>query len=159
MARGRPGKKDEICKHKADIEKWAAEGLTMGQIAKKLGVSESTLYKYKAELPELSETVKKGRREAVAELENMAFKAAKGYTLTVTKHQKVKRIEYEDGKKKLEKEEMVEYEEEVYFPPNPAFNLFLLKNWGKYSNEPETVKLRKKEVELRKKQIEEGSWS
>lgn len=54
MARGRPGKKDEICKHKADIEKWAAEGLTMGQIAKKLGVSESTLYKYKAELPELS---------------------------------------------------------------------------------------------------------
>ena len=120
MARGRPGKKDEICKHKADIEKWAAEGLTMGQIAKKLGVSESTLYKYKAELPELSETVKKGRREAVAELENMAFKAAKGYTITVTKHQKVKRIEYEDGKKKLEKEEMVEYEEEVYFPPNPA---------------------------------------
>ena len=52
MARGRPGKKDEICNHKADIEKWAAEGLTMGQIAKKLGVSESTLYKYKAELPE-----------------------------------------------------------------------------------------------------------
>lgn len=131
----------------------------MGQIAKKLGVSESTLYKYKAELPELSETVKKGRREAVAELENMAFKAAKGYTITVIKHQKVKRIEYEDGKKKLEKEEMVEYEEEVYVPPNPAFNLFLLKNWGKYSNEPETVKLRKKEVELRKKQIEEGRWS
>ena len=64
MARGRPGKKDEICNHKADIEKWAAEGLTMGQIAKKLGVSESTLYKYKAELPELSETVKKGRNRA-----------------------------------------------------------------------------------------------
>lgn len=59
MARGRPGKKDEICKHKADIEKWAAEGLTMGQIAKKLGVSESTLYKYKAELPELENMLNK----------------------------------------------------------------------------------------------------
>lgn len=115
MARGRPGKKDEICKHKADIEKWAAEGLTMGQIAKKLGVSESTLYKYKAELPELSETVKKGRREAVAELENMAFKAAKGYTIKVIKHQKVKRIEYEDGKRNLRKKKWLSMKKKSTF--------------------------------------------
>ena len=36
--------------------------------------------------------------------------------------------------------------------------IFLLKNWGRYMNEPVALDLRKKEIELKEKQIEANAW-
>jgi hypothetical protein len=76
----------------------------------------------------------------------------------VKKHVKLKRIEYENGKKLSEYEEMVEYEEEVYYPPDTTAGIFLLKNWGNYMNEPRAMEIRKQELELREKQMKANNW-
>lgn len=59
---------------------------------------------------------------------------------------------------KKEWEEMVEYNEVRYFPPDTTASIFLLKNWAGYMNEPATIKLREKEVLLKEKQIEYNNW-
>ena len=149
--------KKEIIESNLDkIEKWTAKGLTMKQIAKNLGISDRTLYRYKTDSDSrLSQSIKNGRAVAVEELENTMFTSATGYERKVKKYAKCKRVEYEDGRKSLEYEEMVEYEETVYYPPDTTASIFLLKNWGGYMNEPKMLELRKKELELREKKLEE----
>lgn len=141
------------------IEKWAAEGKTMKEIAQKLGVSERTLYKYKSQDAKIKQTVKKGRGLCVESIENTMYRSAKGFTQKVKKYEKVKRCKYKDGKKLEEWEEMVEYEEEVYIPPNITAGIFLLKNWGGYVNEPRILEIRQQELEIQKKKAEDAGWS
>lgn len=154
----RESKKQTILDNLDNIEKWTAEGLTLRQIAKNLGVAESTLYKYKSGSTEIKESIKNGRQDCVKVLENTMFTSATGYTRKVKKYQKVKRTLYENGKKSEEWEEMVEYEEEQYYPPDNTAGIFLLKNWGRYSNEPLNINIRQKELELKEKQLDANSW-
>lgn len=154
----RETKKQLILDNLDNIEKWTAEGLTLRQIAKNLGVAESTLYKYKSGSTEIKESIKNGRQDCVKVLENTMFTSATGYTRKVKKYQKVKRTLYENGKKSEEWEEMVEYEEEQFFPPDNTAGIFLLKNWGRYSNEPLNINIRQKELELKEKQLDANSW-
>lgn len=154
----RETKKQLILDNLDNIEKWTAEGLTLRQIAKNLGVAESTLYKYKSGSTEIKESIKNGRQDCVKVLENTMFTSAVGYTRKVKKYQKVKRELYENGKKSETWEEMVEYEEEVFYPPDNTAGIFLLKNWGRYSNEPLNINIRQKELELKKQQLDANSW-
>lgn len=154
----RENKKQVILDNLDKIKEWAANGLTIAQIAKNLGMARSTLNKYKSLLPVIEDTVKKARIDAVETLENTMFTSAVGYTRKVKKYQKVKRELYENGKKSETWEEMVEYEEEVYYPPDNTAGIFLLKNWGRYSNEPLNIKIRQKELELKEKQLDANSW-
>lgn len=138
-----------------NIEKWTSSGLTIKQIAANLGISDRTLYRHKlSDDSRLSQSIKNGRQVAVETLENSMFNSACGYERKVKKYQKVKRCVYEDGKKAEEWEEMVEYEEVQYYPPDTTAGIFLLKNWGNYMNEPRAMEYRKREVELKEKQ----SW-
>jgi IS30 family transposase len=158
MARPHSAKKiieDNIDK----IKNWSASGLTMKEIAGNLGISDRTLYEYQSKMPQLSQSIKKGRHTAIETLENTMFKCANGYTQTVKKYEKVKRCTYENGKKANEWEEMVEYEEEVYFKPDITAGIFLLKNWANYMNEPRALELRKEEIELQRQKIENSEWS
>jgi AraC-like DNA-binding protein len=142
-----------------NIEKWTSDGLTIKQIAKNLGISDRTLYRHKTDSDSrLSQSIKNGRSVAVEELENTMFNSACGFERKVKKYAKVKRCDYENGKKLREWEEMIEYEESVYYPPDTTAGIFLLKNWGNYMNEPVSLKLRKEEVELKKKQVENNVW-
>lgn len=142
-----------------NIEKWTSDGLTIKQIAKNLGISDRTLYRHKTDSDSrLSQSIKNGRSVAVEELENTMFNTAKGYERVVKKYAKVKRCEYENGKKAQEWEEMVEYEETVYYPPDTTAGIFLLKNWGNYMNEPRAMEFRKKELELKEKQVDATVW-
>lgn len=142
-----------------NIEQWLKDGLTFEQVAKNLGISSRTLAR-RRDLPNsrLGQIIKNSRKVAVLELENSMYESALGFERTVKKCQKVKRCIYENGKKAEEWEEMVEYEETVYFPPDTTAAIFLLKNWGKYMNEPVALELRKKELELKEKQIEANAW-
>ena len=143
-----------------NIERWLRDGLTQEQVAENLGISPRTFYRRrdKKDSP-LGQIVKKSRQAAVLTLENVMYKSACGYEQTVKKYQKLKRCTYnENGKKENEWEEMVEYEDTIFFPPDMTAAIFLLKNWGRYMNEPVALDLRKKELELKEKQIKENIW-
>ncbi len=155
---GRPSKKDIVLKNLDKIEQWSSEGLFLHEIADKLGVSASTLQKYKSGSKEIEDSIAKGRKPAVKNMEAIAYKSACGSERIVTRHTKIKKIEYwENGKKKKEWEEIAEYEELEITEPNMAALIFLLKNWAKYANEPQIIGLRKKEYELKKQQAD-SEW-
>lgn len=161
MAALNNSKRDVVVKNMDKIKEWIGEGVAMGTIAKAIGVSKTTLYKHIADLDSgltSLDAVKKYREPAVDKIENTMYMTACGYERTVKKYAKVKRTEYENGKKSLEYEEMVEYEETQYYPPDTTAGIFLLKNWAAYMNEPATVDLRKKELELKEKQVEANNW-
>ena len=155
----RPDVKQLIEDNLENIEQWTRDGLTMKQIASNLGISDRTLYRYKSDSDsQLSQTIKNGRQVAVEQLENTMFKSACGFERTVKKCAKVKRCIYENGKKADEWEEMVEYEETVYYPPDTTAGIFLLKNWANYMNEPRAMEFRAKELELKEKQVDATVW-
>lgn len=154
----RPSAKNIIKDNMKRIEKWVASGLSMKEIAHNLGISERTLYKYKANDPQFMQTVKNARQVAVETLENTMFKSATGFMQTLKKYEKVKRCTYKDGKKLKEWEEIVELEVEEYFKPDITAGIFLLKNWGNYVNEPRVLEIRQQELELQKKKLEDSEW-
>lgn len=142
-----------------NIAEWLKNGLTLSQVAGNLGISYKTL-KRRRDIPgsPLGAIIKNSRAAAVLTLENTMYESACGFTRTVKKYQKIKRCTYENGKKAEEWEEMVEYEEEIYYPPDTTASIFLLKNWAKYMNEPAALEIRRKELELKEKQIEAQAW-
>ena len=129
---GRPSAKKIIKDNLDKIEQWVAAGLSMKEVAQNLGIAERTLYKYKS-----------GDKE---------------FMQTVHKHEKLKRCTYKDGKKLKEWEEVVEYDEEVYFKPDMTAAIFLLKNWSNYLDNPKLMELRKEEIEIQKKKLENSEW-
>lgn len=158
--RGRKSIYDEKIKSRfKDISKWINKGETEKSIAKKLGVSYSTFNKYKTEKKEFSELLKESRVNCVKTIENTCFIAACGFTKTVKKAMKVKTVDYKDGKRVQEREEVVTYDEETYYPPNATLAIYLLKHWGKgYTNDPESLKLKRKEFEHKKDMDKNNLW-
>lgn len=145
----------------AEIAEWVKKGATERCMAKMLGVSVSTFEKHKSEFPEFSDLLKKNRMAAVDDIENSMYQSACGVLREVRKAQKTRHIEYENGKKVREWEEMTPYTEEVYVPPNPTAAIYLLKHWGKergYTNDPLTLDLKKEELELKKEIAENNNW-
>lgn len=61
------------------IEAWARNGLTDEQIAKNLGISKDTFYKYKREYIDFSDSLKRGKEVVDIEVENALLKRALGY--------------------------------------------------------------------------------
>jgi len=62
------------------LQGWARSGLTEEQIARKMGVSRSTLNDWKPKYPDISDTLKKGKDAVDFEVENNLLKRARGYT-------------------------------------------------------------------------------
>ena len=155
-------KKDIVLEHMDKIKEWISQGMSMATIAKAIGVSKTTLYKHITDSEQglySLDAIKKYREPLVEELENTMYKSACGYERKVKKCAKVKRCMYnEHGRKAEEWEEMVEYEETVYFPPDTTAGIFLLKNWGNYMNEPRAMEFRAKELELKEKQVDATTW-
>lgn len=61
------------------VEAWARNGLTDEQIAKNLGISKDTFYKYKKEHTDFSDSLKRGKEVIDIEVENALLKRALGY--------------------------------------------------------------------------------
>ena len=139
---------EEMLAHLDDIEKWARDGATEGQIAEQFGICRQTFSKYKNQNDEIFNAIKKGRVVFVEDLKSALVKKAKGFT-------------YEE--KKIVKENGVVVREEIYkrasLPDVAALNL-LLKNYDRenWSNDPAVLELRKKELELKEKQFENNEW-
>ena len=135
------------------ITKMASDGLTQNQIADALGVNFRTLQRYIEQEDELRKAINSGREVAIKEVENAMFNSAIGGKVTIKKGMKVKKVIYENGRKKGEVETVEPYDEEVYVKPDTQAGIFLLKNWAKdrYSQDPIMHDLKRREVELKEK--------
>lgn len=146
--KGRPNKYKTHVEPYLDKIKEMALTMTEKQIAKTLGVGYSSFREYKRQYPALTSTLKKGRQELVMELRSVLIQRAKGF------HYEEKKIIEEHG-------EVVREERTVKksLPDVAALNL-LLKNYDKenWANDPQMLDIRKKELELRERQIENNEW-
>lgn len=98
------------------LEDWARQGLFDAQIAKNMGISEATLYRYKANHPEIKEALRKGKEVVDIEVENAMLKRALGYTITINE-QKVDKDGYVHDLKR-----------DVHIPGDVTAQIFWLKN-------------------------------
>ena len=110
------------------LEGWARDGLTDEQIAEKMGIGTTTLYRWKDEYREIRESLKKGKEVVDRLVENALLKKATGEVRTLRKPIKVKEVLYENGKRLAERERIEYAEEEVYIPPDTTAQIFWLKN-------------------------------
>lgn len=108
------------------LEGWARDGLTDEQIAKNMGISAATLYNWKRDYLEISDTLKRGKEVVDFEVENALLKKALGYK---TKEMKLTR----DG-------QLIEMEREV--SGDVTAQIFWLKNRkpDKWRDKPEEEK-------------------
>ncbi len=109
---------------------WAREGMSLGQIAKRCGVSEQTLNRWQKESPQIAQAIAQTRELADRLLEDALYERAKGYTVVVEKQVKCKQIDYDPdtGKKLREWEQIVPIKEQVHVAGNMTAMQFWLKN-------------------------------
>lgn len=149
-----------------------AKTMTEKQMAEYFGVAySSTWHEYKKKYPEFVEAIKKGRRCLVSDLRGALIKKALGYEYTETK-QVVESVRWDEDMyqalidagftpEQISGSRMVRTETSFkkMAPDVAAINLALKnydpKNWA---NDPQMLELRKKELELKKKQIENSQW-
>lgn len=155
----------------ADVQKWAANGASETQIAKNLGISHTAWSRYKQNHRELVESIKRGRQDTVKELRSALIKKALGYEYeevkTVTTQIELpewladEMVEHGIDLEKVQKVKQVRKEVTTKRSTEDvaAINL-ALKNYDKdnWANDPQMLKIRREELELKKKMYEEGNW-
>jgi transposase len=107
---------------------WARDGLSDEQLARKIGISTSTLYEWKKRHQEISEALSRGKEPVDVEVENALHKLALGYTVPVRKTFKVKRVFFDDKGRRCEAEELAVGYDEVHVPANVNAQKFWLAN-------------------------------
>lgn len=170
---GRPNKFDSDVRPRfAEIENWLKIGITDKELAENLGINKGTICEYKKRFPEFAELLKTGRRQPVQDIKAALFKRATGFTYS----EKKTIIEYEEwkpeikdalaqigvdvdalGQRKLVRVEIME----KAALPDPASAMILLKHWDKeneWTQDPQMLELKKKELELKEKKLESEDW-
>lgn len=108
----------------------AARGLELGEIAKEIGVSASTLREWRKNHPAISAALSRGRAHARGIAENSLFKRANGYTIDLKKPIKVRVVDYDPQtqRKIREREEVQEAVEQHHIPADTQALIFYLTN-------------------------------
>lgn len=150
VKKGRPNKYLENVKPRFDeILEWLQIGATEKEIAENLGVNQKVFCGYKKTYPELNDLIKKGRKQPVQAIKAALYKKAVGFVYIETKL-----IEDDEG----------HWKKETYTKqslPDPTAAMMLLKHWDheqEWSSDPATLKLKKKELELKEKKLESENW-
>lgn len=150
--RGRKSVYDTLIKPRFDeVLEWLRNGATDRQIYENLGIKKDAFYKYKREKSEFSEILQKGRQSLVVQLRGALVKKALGF-------------QYSEIKKytKIENGKSVQYIEETKknaLPDVAAINL-CLKNYDpdNWANDPQQLRLKEKELQLRREIAEKDEW-
>lgn len=110
----------DILPRLSDVKQWIAEGDSVRELCKKLGISPDTWYRYCKEHETLSELVTLGRSLLVEDVEKSLFRLCVGY-----EYEELKTIVEEDknGKKRTRLEKIKRYQ-----PPSAAAISFFLRN-------------------------------
>lgn len=137
----------------SDILDWLKNGATEKQIADNLDIGYSTFNRHKAEKKELREVLKKGRESLVLQLRGALVKKGLGFNYVETTEIKERD---ENGEMKI-----VRIETKMkYAPPDVAALNLCLKNYDgdNWANDPQALKLKEKELELRREIAERDTW-
>lgn len=136
----------------SDILEWLKNGATEKQIADNLGVAYSTFNKYKAENADFSEFLKNGRKTLVLQLRGALVKKALGFEYT-----EIKKYSKRDQDGNVS--QYVEETTKTALPDVAALNL-CLKNYDPddWANDPQALRLKEKELELRREIAEKDNW-
>ena len=102
------------------VEGWARDGLTDEQIARNMGIRQSTFYEWQNRFPEISDALKRGKAPVDVEVENALLKSALGFEYEET----ITEIEELPGGKQKKQIRKVK----KYAPPNSTAQIFWLKN-------------------------------
>lgn len=153
----RPGQTDvyqtHVEPHLEEIKEWY-QTLTLQQIAKKLGISKSTLCKYRNEHPELDKALTIARDKLVEELRASIKKRAKGYNWTEVTQEKV--LNEETGEMVVVKEKTTT----KHVPADLGSAHLLLKNldptW--HDADKTTIKQREKELRIKQQKADAAEW-
>jgi len=108
------------------VERLAARGLTIVQLATSLGWSESTMHEKKNDHPELMESIRKGQQKGIETVSNALYKRAKGFTYKEV-HEEVRLDEKGIGKKDKQKK-VVKKVVKKHAIPDTTAQIFYLKN-------------------------------
>lgn len=159
---GRPNKYESNVKPRFDeIEQWIKEGITEAVIAENLGVNPRVFCRYKQQYSELSDLIKKARRKPVEQIKSALFKKAIGFTYTEKKVIS-KQVILKDGSGAELPAEVIQTEEYTKQSlPDPTAAMMLLKHWDtdqEWTSDPASLKLKKEELELKKKHMESEEW-
>lgn len=126
--------------------------MTVRQIAAKLGISKTTLYKYANEYEELAAALKGGKDGLVDELKNVLRKRAFGFS-----YDEVTVRETDSDKNGYER---VTTTVTRYVPPDLGSIHLLLKNldpdW--HNDDAATLDLKRRELEIKEKRAAEENW-
>lgn len=141
--------------HLDKITKWT-EDLTDEQIAARLKISRKSFIEYKKQHPELVEALEKGKKRLVVELKDTLKKKAKGFYYEEVKTVKIHNPDSEAETEWIEKIEI----NRKYAQPDTGAAHLLLKNldpeWR--NDDAETMKLKRKTVELQQQKLEQDNW-
>ena len=151
---GRPSAYETIIEPRLkEVQKWAEEGATDKDIARALGLNPGSFSRIKSQNSGFRDFLKKAHEIPVKEIKRALYKRAIGYsyeeTSTVTEEESgvVTKVKTTKSTK--------------YMAPDPASAMILLKHWDKeneWTNDPATLKLKKKELAMREKQLDKGEW-
>ena len=126
--------------------------MTVRQIAAKLGVSKTTLYKYAKAHPELAAALDNGKEGLVDDLKSALKKRALGYT-----YEEITTKETESDRNGYE---VVTTTKRLHLPPDPASIHMLLKNldadW--HNDDAATLRMKERELEIKEKRAEAETW-
>lgn len=153
----RPGQTDvyqtHVEPHLEEIKEWY-QTLTLQQIAKKLGISKSTLCKYKNEHPELDEALTIGRDKLVEELRESIKKRAKGYNWVEVTQEKA--LNADTGEMEVIREKTVT----KHVPADLGSAHLLLKNldptW--HDADKTTIKQKERELKIKQQKADAAEW-
>lgn len=160
---GRPNLYEKVIKPAIDSGKLAEmaadPNLNKRKIAKLLGVSYSVFMQAQKDFPQISDIFQKAKTSAVETLEIAAKKEATGYWIT---EEKIVTRQGADGQKAAQVEKY-----KRWCRPSAAMQIFLLSNMTHsedykgetvYSRDPALLKLREKELELKKEKLDQEDW-
>ena len=153
--RGRKSAYDTQIKPRfSEISEWLKSGATEKQIAFNLGISYSTLNKYKAEKTEFAEFLKNGRETLVKELRGALVKKALGFEYY--EETEVKELDRDLNILVVTRKER----KKKYAQPDVAALNLCLKNYDadNWAIDPQALKLKEKELELRREIADRDAW-
>lgn len=156
---GRPNKYEENVKPRfEEIEKWLEMGATEKEVAENLGVNQKVFCKYKKLYRELNDLVKRSRKKPVQAIKAALFKRATGIYYTEKKVIRKQILLDGEDEEKIPATLVQTEEYSKYALPDPTAAMMLLKHWDteqEWASDPATLKIKKEELELKKKEAEE----
>lgn len=136
-----------------DIREWY-QTMNMQQIADRLGLSKSTLYKYRKEHKGLADALTAGKNDLIIECRCSIKKRAMGYDWTEVKQEKV--FDEESNQMVVVKETTTT----KHVPPDLGSIHLLLKNldpdW--HDADMTTIKQREKELNIKQQKADAADW-